>query len=289
MGILKSENARKDIPLVSIIAVCYNHEKYVEETLDSILNQSFANIELVIIDSNSSDNSVEIIEKWIEKNKIHCRFIKQSKPKSICQNLNEALTQIKGEYFQPISCDDVLEKNKIERQVQVFMRSCESLSLVYGDLIPIDESGNRISTSTYFEEKNWNNQTDLPSGKIFNEFLATFIIKAPTVLLRKKHVLEVGGYNETYRFEDVQMWFALTSQFAITGCFDAKTYYRVLPSSLFHSSKNKSIKKEYINLFSSYRKKSKMSDFQKIYLSLRLLKSKNRLLFSIFRKLLFNI
>ena len=54
-------------PLVSIIALCYNHASYLEETLDSIIEQTYPNIQLIILDDCSSDNSVELINAWIKK------------------------------------------------------------------------------------------------------------------------------------------------------------------------------------------------------------------------------
>ena len=99
-------------PLVSIIACCYNHEKYVEETLGSIKSQTHGNIELIIIDDFSTDQSVKKISNWIEKNKYSCTFIKNTENLGVVKTLNKALKKCNGKYFSIIACDDIFLKKK---------------------------------------------------------------------------------------------------------------------------------------------------------------------------------
>ena len=74
-------------PLVSIVALCYNHESYLKETLDSILNQTYKNIQLIIIDDCSKDNSISLIKNWIHKNKVECVFIAHKENRGVCKSL----------------------------------------------------------------------------------------------------------------------------------------------------------------------------------------------------------
>ena len=107
------------LPLISVIAVCHNHGPYVIQTLDSIRNQTYPNIELIII-NNRKDECEGIIRNWIAEQNVKCTFIQNEQAKSITANLNYGLNHVSGVYFQGISCDDVLIKEKIEGQEIAF-------------------------------------------------------------------------------------------------------------------------------------------------------------------------
>ena len=89
---------KDNFPLVSIVAICYNHEKFVKETLDSILHQTYSNIQLIIIDDCSQDNSVSEIKNWIKMNSVDCVFIERTENSGLCKNLNEGIVVSKGKY-----------------------------------------------------------------------------------------------------------------------------------------------------------------------------------------------
>mgnify|MGYP002513053428 FL=1 len=86
-------------PLVSIIIPCYNHEKYIEECFKSLLDQTYQNIELLIIDDCSQDGSVKVIENWIERLKtrfINVFFIKHSVNLGVVKSVNQVIPVCKG-------------------------------------------------------------------------------------------------------------------------------------------------------------------------------------------------
>ena len=97
------------MPKVSVILTSFNHEKYLKESIDSVLNQTFKDFELFIIDDGSSDNSWDIIKSYNDK-----RIIKIKHEKNLGQNLTmELIKQFKGEYFAVAHCDDRWEKEKL--------------------------------------------------------------------------------------------------------------------------------------------------------------------------------
>ena len=208
MAIVKAENARKDIPLVSIIAICYNHSEYAIETLNSILNQSYENIELIIIDSNSSDNSVEVIHDWIDQNKVECTFIKQIEPRNICQNLNEGLNIISGEYFQGLSCDDILLKSKVSKQVTLFQNSEKNIAFLFANASFIDNNSKTLLGRKNFIEHH-SQKIEPDYDNLFDNLIKRNFIPAMSVLIRTKKVKQVGGYDERLNYEDFDMWLRL--------------------------------------------------------------------------------
>ncbi|MGA6331370.1 glycosyltransferase family 2 protein, partial [Acinetobacter baumannii] len=103
-------------PLVSIVIPCYNHANFVQDCIQSVIAQTYQNIELIIIDDGSKDGSVEKIQEFIgECEKRFVRFEFRNRPnKGLSATLNEALEWCQGEYFSAIASDDMMLNDKIE-------------------------------------------------------------------------------------------------------------------------------------------------------------------------------
>lgn len=102
---------KNNSPLVSVIVVCYNHEKFINECIDSIMHQSYTNIEVLVFDNGSSDNSPSILTKLQEKYKFKLYFQENI---GIPRALNKAIKIANGKYISAISTDDFWPLNKIE-------------------------------------------------------------------------------------------------------------------------------------------------------------------------------
>ncbi|HCJ7896604.1 TPA: glycosyltransferase family 2 protein, partial [Acinetobacter baumannii] len=115
-------------PLVSIIIPCYNHANFVQDCIQSVIAQTYQNIELIIIDDGSKDETVEKIQKLVTQ----CteRFVKfefRHRPnKGLSATLNEALEWCQGEYFSAIASDDMMLNDKIEIQIDFLKNSIDS-------------------------------------------------------------------------------------------------------------------------------------------------------------------
>jgi glycosyltransferase involved in cell wall biosynthesis len=224
-------------PLVSVVAICYNHEKFIDESLDSIRLQSYSNLEVLIIDSNSSDNSVEKIEDYIEKYNLYSwQFVKNTKPKSICENLNFALNRIQGEYYQVIACDDIILSSKIQSQVNILSVEDFRFSLIYGDYSHIDESGEVIKEEErQLIKSGFSDRNQPPSGEIFCDILGSWYIHSITCLISRKAALQIGGYDEDLVYEDTDFFLRFSRVFLIKGDLGLVGYYRILSNSFFRS------------------------------------------------------
>jgi len=239
-------------PLVSIIAICHKHAPYVLETLESIRKQTYSNIELIII-NNIKDECEGIIQTWIKEHEVACKFIQNEVPLSITKNLNLGLTQVNGEYFQGISCDDVLMPNKTRDQVLLFESIDNKYACIYGDVLKIDALGNIISKETEFSRlRRILNVQEMPKGRLINEISERPFIHAPSVLLKKEAILQVGTYDTNWAFEDWPMWITLSyNNYHFHPIDKVNVHYRILETSL---DRNKSIEfyLTYIKLFSTY-------------------------------------
>ena len=110
-------------PLVSIIIPCYNYAHFLPESVESVLNQSYKNVEAIIVNDGSTDNSSDVAEKYAEKYK-NVKVINKTNS-GISDSLNIAIHQSKCDYFSVISADDKLDLKAIERQVKVLEENKE--------------------------------------------------------------------------------------------------------------------------------------------------------------------
>jgi len=122
-------------PLVSIVTVSFNQGKFLEETISSVLNQKYKNIQYIIFDGGSTDNSHEIIEKY----KSRIDFIHIGPDGGPCAALNSGFSHAKGEIHAYINSDDVLEAHAVESWVKAL--ADPKVDIVYGDIEIIDEIG----------------------------------------------------------------------------------------------------------------------------------------------------
>lgn len=236
-------------PLVSIIAVCYNHEKFVVETLDSILDQTYANIQLIIMDDCSSDNSVQVIKDWIKIKNVECVFIPHQKNWGLCKTLNEALTYVDGEYYQVISCDDILMLDKITKQMLVFEKQPD-IAVVSSNVIKIDPDGNILDESKH----NSNYASGIrKSSNLFKTLLEKNIIEAPTALIKKDCIPNGKVYNENLIFEDWDLWLKLALKYDFYIMEEALVKYRILSTSMSNTLKDSTRKsKDIVIILSKY-------------------------------------
>lgn len=242
----------KDLPLVTLLAIAYNHEKFLIQTLNSIVAQNYPNLELLIMDAASSDSSVSLIKEWVKGKNFPIQTIFQSATKTITQNANEGLALASGKYFQIISCDDILEQNKISRQVEIFLNSDECLAVVYCDATKIDENGNDLNEPSFFEERSWFSESQLPSGCIFPMLLQDYFIVAPTVLVDLKKVKDLGGYNPKSMMEDLDIFLRLSQRFSFKGISFKGVRYRILQTSLLRSAPAKNKQNNRLMLYSNF-------------------------------------
>ncbi len=209
-------------PLVTVGVISYNSSKTIIETLDSIYSQSYQNIELIISDDGSKDNTITLCSEWLEEHS--ARFIKSliltsDKNHGTAINCNHLINNATGEWLKTIAADDILLPNCI----------CDCIS--YVSAIPWVEwffGKIRCYTNT-FEEKNYRPRIDYYQGKKLlmgsgdNEVQKSIIIEAcyveaPAVFIKTHLIRAVGGYDERYPLmEDWPLWKKLT--FAGYPCY----------------------------------------------------------------------
>jgi glycosyltransferase involved in cell wall biosynthesis len=193
-------------PLVTIICLSYNHEKFVLETLNSVVNQNYSPIELIIVDDCSSDATKSIIEEWLISHP-NIDFIVNEVNLGNTKSFNNALKMAKGDYIIDLAADDLLMPNGILMQMEAFQNSAyKNLGIVYGNAEIINENGS--FNSFYFPvDANGNVITKRKTGDIYASVLSTGDSICSVSTLIKKDVFDfLGGYDETLAYEDLDSW-----------------------------------------------------------------------------------
>jgi len=193
-------------PLVTIICLSYNHEKFVVETLNSVVNQNYSPIELIIVDDCSSDATKSIIEDWLLSHS-DVRFIANEVNLGNTKSFNNALKIAKGNYIIDLAADDLLMPNGIQMQMKAFQKSTyKNLGIVYGNAEIINENGS--FNSFYFPvDGNGNVITKRKTGDIYTSVLSSGDSICSVSTLIKKNVFDfLGGYDETLSYEDLDSW-----------------------------------------------------------------------------------
>ena len=108
--------------LISIILPCYNSEKYIHNAIESVLNQTYNNWELIIVDDYSIDNTVKLIDKYYTKDN-RIKLVKNNMNYGTYYSLNEGLKISKGDYITKIDSDDIYDKNKLKKQLDFCIRN----------------------------------------------------------------------------------------------------------------------------------------------------------------------
>lgn len=239
---------QKTEPLVTVITLVYNTGSLVIEALESVKSQNYTNIQHIIVDDFSSDNSIEIVEKWLEKNQYKIEFIKHSKNEGICKSLNDALRRAEGEYVTFVS-DDLLMPEKIYRQVELFKNLPKDYGVVYSDAHLINEKGN--ITGSLLQK--FRKMEEGPSGIIFEELFFGNFIHGSAALIKLSVFKKVGFFNEQLIVEDIEMYLRIAQEFMFKFNTYISAKYRIHPSSLLHKIGLKGLEANIISLYPYYK------------------------------------
>ncbi len=199
---------------VSVLIPVYNEEKYIEESIKSVLNQNFKNFEIIVINDDSKDRTVAIVEEFMQKDgRIKLINIKENGGAS--KAYNEGLKQARGEYIAIFNGDDLMAQNRLQEQVK-FLDKNKDIDMVYGDMEIFEEGGNRRIVEAIEFDKNpreilieSSKRKDL--GEIWPYKLIDYkdkgeIIPCSSVIIRKK-LFEKISFDENLRnSEDYDLW-----------------------------------------------------------------------------------
>lgn len=195
------------IPLVTVICLCYNQERFVKESILSVLNQTYPVIQLIVVDDASTDNSVKVIkESLVEHPQVQILPLRENSGN--CKAFNQALSLAKGEFIIDLAADDVLLHERVQKGVMALNEAGESFGINFTDANWINEDGSH----GYRHSERFPHHT-IPEGNIYQDLIARFFICSSSMMFKRKVIDSLGGYNPDLAYEDFDFWIRSSRNF----------------------------------------------------------------------------
>lgn len=207
-------------PLVSIIMNCYNSDKYLKEAIDSVLAQTYENLEIIFWDNQSTDRSAEIVKSYNDK---RIKYFYAPEHTSLGEGRNKALEKVSGEFISFLDCDDFYLSQRLEKTLKSF--NGNNIGLVY------------TNGFTLYDEKNVKKvfyKNIQQSGELFEKWLTSYQVMIPSVMFRKS-VLESLNYWFNNRFnmiEEFDFFIRISEQWKVAYCHDILCIWRAHRGSM---------------------------------------------------------
>jgi glycosyltransferase involved in cell wall biosynthesis len=219
-----------DAPLVSVICLCYNHARFVKEAIESVLRQTYARIEIIVVDDASTDNSVAVIQEVLRPYP-EIQFLALKQNVGNCKAFNQGLALAHGVFVVDFATDDVMMPERIEKQVALFSALDPSYGVVFTDAEYIDERGGFLRYHyEYLFRKGL--IANVPTDNVYAAVLRRYFIAAPTMLVRREVFTAIGGYDETLSYEDFDFWVRSSRRFNYAFLNERLTKIRIVTASL---------------------------------------------------------
>ena len=219
-------------PLVTVICLCYNHARFLREALDSVRQQTYANIEIIVVDDASTDGSAALLTEYLQPYPA-IKFIRHRQNTGNTRAFNEAFRLSAGEFIIDFATDDVLLPQRVEEQVKAFAALDAGFGVVYTNAELINDQSEVIG---HFYKRNAAGQviSRTPSGYVFTDILRYAFLSPPTLMFRRALLEYTGGYDETLAYEDFDVWVRSAQQFKFYYLDKILTRRRVHAQSLSH-------------------------------------------------------
>ncbi|MFQ2004958.1 glycosyltransferase [Aeromonas veronii] len=186
-------------PLVSILIPMYNHSRYICECLESVSDMKYKNIELIICDDGSSDDSYIVAQKWLAINKVHNAKLLQQLNKGICKTLNRLISESSGEFIIICASDDLLLPDAIDERLELF-KGNNNIDAIIGDALLIDGNSKIISSSAI--KSLYHASYEKLILNIKKELVLNWCVVGPSLMVRKNIYNKIGFYDESLKIED---------------------------------------------------------------------------------------
>ena len=215
-------------PKVSVIMPVYNQEKFLKQSIDSILNQTFKDFELIIINDRSTDKTKDILNKYAQKDLRIRVFFQENQ--GCTKSLNYGIKQAKGEYIARQDADDISLPKRLEKQVD-FLNKNKNIGLVGSFAQVIDEQGNKKQKIL----GQYTGNRDLKKHSFWSDKFCH-----STIMIRKELLDKINGYDEHFVCsQDTDLYFRLMPYTQFANLKEVFLLYREHKDSLSKTKKKK--------------------------------------------------
>ncbi len=210
-------------PLMSVAIPAYNHADYIEACLASVCAQTYPELEIVLVDDGSTDDTLSRAKAFLDRHASRFRRIEvYSRPnRGVSATSNECISASRGEWVHLLGSDDTLLPDKVMREWRAIQEWGDpQLALVYADVEDIDHTGRGLNRHDH------DRPSPGPDHKAYEAlFLGNPVIN-PTVALRREAFLKIGGFDETLALEDWDCWLRLSAEYPIARVPEVLACYR---------------------------------------------------------------
>lgn len=207
------------MPLISVIMPSFNHGKYVGEAIESVLNQTINDLELIIIDDASHDNSRDIIKRLSENDqRIKPKF--NQKNMGIASTLNQAISYSEGKYIAFIASDDLWAPSKLKRQLEILENNNDLVLWCEGKIINSKGEENNLHFTEYYG-------VPKESGSIFEELIKGNYIFGSSIMLKTENLRELMLDENLKYLNDHKLYLDLAYKYKYYFIPDALAKYRI--------------------------------------------------------------
>lgn len=206
-------------PVVSVVTPTYNRAGFLPQAIESVLQQTFGDFELIVVDDGSTDDTPHLMDRYLRDTRV--RYFKQSNQgQSVARN--RGIEEARGEYICFLDSDNAWREKKLEQSLEVFRHNPE-FHVVYGDYMVIDAEGNELGV----------NQMRRYTGRVTAHLLKDNFVSMNTTMTRSLCFQQMGGFDEKDRLtEDYGLWLRFSTRYRFYYLDQILGYYRVMDGQI---------------------------------------------------------
>lgn len=199
---------------IAVICIAYNHQDWIEETLESVKMQDYHSKELIIVDNGSEDNTKEIIKKWVNQSSgmlsVQTVFYNEMQP--YCQLFNESLSRANSQFILDLSGDDVLYPDHLSKSIEVLKKG-PNAAFVFSDAYILEPEG---VVNTFYKRSNSGElEEEIELGTLYETLIKSNKICSPTIVFNAPILIREGGYDSSLYYEDFDIQLRLARKYPI--------------------------------------------------------------------------
>lgn len=199
---------------IAIICIAYNHQDWIEETLESVKMQDYHSKELIIVDNGSEDDTKEIIKKWVNQNSgmlsVQTVFYDEMQP--YCQLFNDMLSRSNSQFVIDLSGDDVLYPDHLSKSIEVLKKE-PNAAFVFSDAYILEQEG--VVKTFYKRSISGELEEEIELGNIYETLIRSNKICSPTIVFNAPILIKEGGYDPALYYEDFDIQLRLARKYSL--------------------------------------------------------------------------
>jgi glycosyltransferase involved in cell wall biosynthesis len=217
----------EDYGLVSVITASYNMANYLPMTIDSVLAQSYPNLEIVVVDDGSEDDTPRVMESYSGNPRVRYVRLEQNQGQTVAKN--RGLSEARGEFLSFVDADNLWKPSKLEHQLPLFGASGKT-GVVYSDAEYIDGEGALLP----YVKRSYH------QGRITDQLLLSNFVNFNSAVVRRECIEKVGGFDENLRMGiDWDLWLRISTGYEFTFLPEQTYSYRIWANQMSHQKKKR--------------------------------------------------